>query len=113
MPRVFHVTATKEMDFTILAESREEVLAALEKVEHEVDDWDPPDWDFSAYDPLGRTKKIPEKLFKFDMVVLEGEIRSAEETYMGADKKIAEMRDAAEKELEALRAEKAPLLPGG
>ena len=48
MPRIFHVTFTREFDVTILAEDEKELRAALKEQEHEIEDWTDVDWDFSV-----------------------------------------------------------------
>jgi hypothetical protein len=73
MPRIFHVTLTKEIDTTVVADSAEELRAALTKQKHEFDDWaDYADWRISILDPLRLTtsvERIPTKFSEPEMGV--------------------------------------------
>jgi len=78
MPRIFSVTFTKEFEVTIVAESADEIEAALEK-EHnsEFDDWtSSSDWEWNVVDPYGHIKKaknLPSAFTEPDMGVTGGE----------------------------------------
>lgn len=78
MPRIFHVTLRREMECTIVAESEAELDAALTKAD--LDDWDPPDWEWDITDPtkLLRTTKdldrLPDEPDAPDMGVIKREV---------------------------------------
>ena len=55
--RIYHVTLTREFNCTIAAENEAELEAALEKAKYDFDDWDPPEWEWSVFDPLKTLKK--------------------------------------------------------
>ena len=77
MPRIFNVTFTKEFEVTIVAESEEELEAALKEAAHEIDDWtDDTEWETSIYDPYDHLKKaeqVPTKFAEPEMGVANGE----------------------------------------
>lgn len=70
MPRIFHVTFTKEIEATIVADSEEHLIAALEN--EDPDDWhDSTDWNYNIHDPLkGKSEMIPVRFAPPDMGVL-------------------------------------------
>ena len=89
--RVFQVTLTREMNCTIAAENEAELEKALENLDTwDFDDWNPPDWEWSIYDPLKRVltskdaERFPNHLKKPDMAVKDEEILSIED--VGATK---------------------------
>jgi hypothetical protein len=80
MPRIFHVTFTREFQCSIVAESKEELDAALESQSHEFDDWaDSDDWTYEITDHLrvvkqmGQPSMIPKEFKEPDMGVDNGE----------------------------------------
>ena len=107
MPRVFHITLTKTFDCTILADSEKDIEQALEENEDEIDrDWNPPNWEWTINDPLKMIKnsvrRVPSEVGDFDMVVLNGELFSAQES--GQTKlAIDAAREQAQKDLDELR----------
>jgi hypothetical protein len=75
MPRIFHVTFTKEFETTIVAEDENEVQGALDKC-LDFDDWCDTEWDFSISDPLSWHKNpenVPRKFNEPDMGIDAGE----------------------------------------
>jgi hypothetical protein len=106
MPRVFHVTLTKQMDFNILADDECELEDELVALSNEIDrEWNPPDWEVDVHDPLAHIKtseKLPKQISKIDMVMIEDQIYCH---YEGGDiqKDIDEMETEAQKELDDLR----------
>jgi hypothetical protein len=80
MPRIFHVTFTREFDATIAADSLEELEEALNSQRREFDDWtDSSDWDFNISDPYQGIKnadQIPRSFKEPDMGVVDGECQS-------------------------------------
>lgn len=81
--RIYHVTLTREMTCTIAAENEAELEAALKEAAYDFDDWNPPEWEWTVFDPLSRVKKpedlerLPKWQAKPDMGVDDrGEIRA-------------------------------------
>ena len=75
MPRIFHVTLTKECDVTIVGDSLQEVQSAvtsdkslLDQLDNEVK------WEVSVRDPLKslNSKQVPREFSPPEMGVLEG-----------------------------------------
>lgn len=101
---VFHVTLTKEMDVTILADTEADLEAALE--EENIDSyWDPPEWTWEIYNPLKAVKqaaKVPKEVGKFDMAVVDGRILSADERG-DLKSRIEAVKERAGAELQELR----------
>lgn len=54
--RIFQVTVRKEASFTIVANSQEELDAALKA--SEIDDWSIDQWEWDIHDPLQRIKTV-------------------------------------------------------
>jgi hypothetical protein len=77
VPRIFHVTFTKEFEATIVAEDEAELRKALDNQSQEFDDWaDTADWDVHLVDPLKGVKdpeRIPKVFAEADMGVCDGE----------------------------------------
>lgn len=78
MPRIFTVTFTKEFECSIVAESKEELAAALKEQEHEFDEWAGTDcdWRTSVTDPyrgVQHVRMIPKSFEEPDMGVDDGE----------------------------------------
>ena len=81
--RIYHVTLTREMNCTIAAENEAELQKALADASYDFDDWNPPDWEWTVFDPLKAIKKpedlerLPKWQEKPDMGVDDrGEIRA-------------------------------------
>ena len=93
MPRVYHVTFTKEFEASVLAESGEALRYALDL--DDIDgNWSPPDeWDITIRDAMPDNKTPPLKLPKVDAVVVGSTI------YNAADQEAAEVILQAEDEL--------------
>lgn len=81
--RVFRVRLFREMDLTIAAESEKELEEALREARYDFDDWNPPTWDWTVTDPLGRCRTMAEvdriRVEEPDMGVVKGEIRAHED----------------------------------
>jgi hypothetical protein len=80
MPRIFHVTFTREFQCSIVAESEAELDAALESQDHEFDEWaDQDKWEYQITDHLrmvkqiGQPSMIPKEFKEPDMGVEDGE----------------------------------------
>ena len=65
--RIYEVTLTRTMTCTIAAENEVELEAALEDAQYDFDDWNPPDWAWTVFDPLKALKK-PEDLDRLPKV---------------------------------------------
>lgn len=92
MPRVYHVTFTKEFEANVLAESEDALQEALELENIDVA-WDAPnDWDISIRDIMP-DKALPESLPEYVGAVVGTTV------YHGEDKEAAGIRERAEAEL--------------
>lgn len=92
MPRVYHVTFTKEFEATVLADSEEALRTALDMDDINTN-WDPPDnWDIAIHDTM-RDKDLPEKLPEYDAAAVGKFI------YNAGDTKATDIRQRAEAEL--------------
>lgn len=56
--RIYHVTLTREMHCTIAAENEAELQKALADASYDFDDWNPPDWEWSVFDPLSTIERV-------------------------------------------------------
>jgi len=104
MYRVVNVTFTKEFDATFLTDLPEDKIEdLLDAYQYEIDqEWDAPEWQFSAYDRLKQIKKakdLPTELSKFDMVIVENEILSAQE----GTQEVEDIKKQAQQDLDDLR----------
>jgi len=79
MPRIFNVTFTREFQCSIVADSKEELDAALKNQSHEFEEWTDDEWEYQITDYLNMVKKmgqpdlIPKTFKEPDMGVEEGE----------------------------------------
>lgn len=77
-PRIFHVTITQEADFTIVADSEDDLDEALSEADFE--DWDMPPLKWNISDPLEGIKtvkdldRVKDEPKAPDMGVLHGEV---------------------------------------
>jgi len=97
--RVYTVTFTKTFETTILAESEESLLEALNDENPDEDDWDIPDWEYT-YSDLVLVKPLPRELPEFDRAVIRDQGKLI---FVSAnDEEIEELRQQAEDELTQL-----------
>jgi hypothetical protein len=104
--RVYHVTFTKTFETTILAESEESLLEALNEENPDEDDWDIPDWEYT-YSDMVLVKPLPRELPEFDAAVIRDQGKLVIVAAEGDD--VEGLRQRAEEELNQLHLERKQL----